>query len=542
MVKQAGPYYLHLKMAFTTAMKVGFQHRRYLNCILSDKLHMRYLSFAITVCIALFLPHNRVFSQKVTQEESFPHTGTHFYYPGTTVHDTWYLNYRDTIHLFHLPNIQHATSIDCINWETMETIMRDELPYNIESWTGCTVEHDGNIYLYWTSNTLHEKRFLNAISLAVSEDGGKTFEFHPDNPIIKPDARWYLTENDPIPLYDYHAKNNLGLLDWRDIYIIKDSTTGIFHGYITSRMRGKKNEFESACIARVSSKDLVHWETHPPVFSTGRWGCHEVPTVLNLQGKWYLTAMGQHPREGVYPANDSSIKWANVVAVANSPEGPFQLIEDNCLLAGDETSDGYSLRTVEFKGDILAFTCRVTKSEKVNIVLSLPTKLVPRNDGGLLDLYWSGNDKAFGKKHSIKPQSIDGKETLTELPDVGRAYMAKTTIKIEDATAAGISFGNTCDGQGFTLYLNAKEKRVEIVRGDKPGENILWCRNWKIEPDRKYQLRFVFIDNLTTVYVNEQHVVNKYIGETKGGSTAIKSIGGRAQFTDIFFWEPKHVG
>ncbi len=57
--------------------------------------------------------------------------------------------------------------------------------------------------------------------------------------------------------------------------------------------------------------------------------------------------------------------------------------------------------------------------------------------------------------------------------------------------------------------------------------------------NREYQLRFVFIDNLTTVYVDERHATNRYIGEVVRGAIALSAADGPAQFRDISFWEPK---
>lgn len=466
--------------------------------------------------------------------------------PGVRVHDPWLLNVDGTIHLFHLFDVWHATSQDGVHWTPDRAILPDsaftaaERTYHSEQgvWTGCAVEHEGKIFLFWTGNKGIKQRFCNRICLSISSDGGKTFTHHPDNPIIRSDARWYDTENDPTPAYDYHAKTHpwsggvdgkLALMDWRDIAIIKDPKTGLFHGYITARLRDRKDGQDSACIAQVTSRDLVHWEVHPPAFQCGLWGLHEVPDAFQLGGKWYLTMMADYPREGVRYGDDPLLRWGHLVAEADTPEGPFKLVKNNCLMAGVSPlpNSYYSMRSVEFNGERLVFAC----GEK----LSLGVKLKPREGGGLQDVWWPENEKLFGPKQQLEVR--DGQRTTVEFPTAGgNTFMLTATLNLGTASAAGITFQKVGQEDRSTLFLDSKNGCFDWVAGEQPGQGRVAARTWPFEPGSTHTVRVVCVDQHVVVYIDDNYVINGrgLIVPTAGVSLA--SFGGKAELQDVCYW------
>jgi hypothetical protein len=467
--------------------------------------------------------------------------------PDSLTHDPWFLNIDGKVHLFHLDGPWHASSADCVNWQVKKNLdfQHQNLPYLCsEPWTGCAMYHEGKIFLFWTSNQWINNRFCNSICLAISEDGGETFKQHQSNPIIKADPRWYDTESDPTPPYDYHGKfhqredKNLNLMDWRDISIIKDPGTGIFHGFITARLRGKEDEHESACIARVTSKDLLHWEVHPPAFIPGTWGLHEVPTVFELNQKWYLTVMGSYPLPGNFYAGDSCVGWSHLVGQADNLEDEFILVEGNGIMSGNGSRDGYSMRTVKFKGEMLAFDIRHTTDG--HKVLSQGVKLLARKEGGLDDLYWAGNDKRFGPDLSMAPEMIRGQRKLGMVPENDGAYMLRAKIRLVKDCSAGITFGQTKDHPGYTFFLDPENNRVELVKGQEPGKDVFFGRRWDIEPNGEYQIRFVFINNLCELYVNERLVGNVSPKDMHSGGVSLITCKGKANFSELHYCGPNY--
>ena len=476
--------------------------------------------------------------------------GTHLYQPpGVRVSDPWLLNVSGTVHLFHLDDVWHATSRDCLQWEPQQAILPDasftaaERKYHSEKevWTGCAVQHEGKIYLFWTGKIGINRRLCNRTCLSISSDGGKTFTHHPDNPIIKSDPRWYDTENDPVPEYPYHAKTHdwsggvdgkMALQDWRDIAIIKDPKTGLFHGYIVARLRGKTNDKESACIARVTSKDLIHWDVHPPAFNPGLWGLHEVPDVFQMGGRWYLTAMACYPKEGVCYGDDPLLKWGHVVGEADTPEGPFKLVKDNCIMAGIDQSRGYySMRTVEFKTERLAFACR----DK----LSLAVKLVPREGGGLQDVWWPDNEKLFGEKKGLELGEVRGEPTIEAPPASDDSFMITACMELGTTTAAGITFRKADGGLPNTLFLDSKRGRFEWVTGDTLGAGAIAARTWPIQPGGKHTIRVISIDQHVVVYLDDRYVMNAPGFKLETGGLALTSVGDEAKLCDIQYWGPR---
>ena len=88
----------------------------------------------------------------------------------------------------------------------------------------------------------------------------------------------------------YHGKTHdwsggvdgkMALMDWRDIAIVKDPKTGLFHGYITARLRGRKNDRIRPASHGCTSRDLVHWEVHPPAFHWASGVCMKCPMSFN---------------------------------------------------------------------------------------------------------------------------------------------------------------------------------------------------------------------------------------------------------------------
>ena len=103
------------------------------------------------------------------KQETAPR-GTHLYQPtGVRVHHPWLVNVNGTVHLFHLNDVWHATSQDCVHWEPDRAILPHsaftaaERNYHSEQdvWTGCAVQHEGKIFLFWTGNKGINQRFCN---------------------------------------------------------------------------------------------------------------------------------------------------------------------------------------------------------------------------------------------------------------------------------------------------------------------------------------------------------------------------------------------
>ncbi|MDL2327206.1 glycoside hydrolase family 32 protein [Ruminococcaceae bacterium OttesenSCG-928-A11] len=84
----------------------------------------------------------------------------------------------------------HAVSRDLLHWQHLPIALAPSEPY--DSWeaggcfSGSTVLHGGLVYAFYTGVCGRDGQAYQTQCLAVSRDGGTTFEKHPANPLIQP--------------------------------------------------------------------------------------------------------------------------------------------------------------------------------------------------------------------------------------------------------------------------------------------------------------------------------------------------------------------
>ena len=127
--------------------------------------------------------------------------------PGMSMWDTWYLQRGDETHMFHLQlrrdkarrgsddgSIGHAVSRDLIHWKELPVALckGPQGSYD-DSWslfTGCAVEHNNTVHLFYCGNHQPADRCRQSMCLATSPSSdGVNFTRHAGNPIIEPDPR-----------------------------------------------------------------------------------------------------------------------------------------------------------------------------------------------------------------------------------------------------------------------------------------------------------------------------------------------------------------
>ena len=469
----------------------------------------------------------------------------HYYPPGMFVWDTWYLHCAGSTHLFHLQvkrpdssrpeeydrSIGHAISKDLLSWEEMPLALRrgDKGAYDDGTlYTGCAVEHEGIIYLFYCSNHSQDGRRRQAMCLATSTDG-ITFTKYPNNPIIEPDPRWYYTLSDPPPPFPHHSQPNF---DCRDLAVVKDPSGDGWLGYVVMRRKGQSDAFHSASIALCRSKDLVNWEVDQPCCTPNRFNCFEVPDVFQLDGRWYMVALtgdgyGQEKRW-----SDHGITAATIVFQADRPEGPFQEVKDNLLLASNN-QQGFSARTVELDGERLML---YTRSEGGSGRLSWPVKLIPRPGGGLLPICWAGIEKEFRPPQQMPTTLVEAEnggtlQPLDGLPSTDRNYLMDATVQLKDAEAAGVIFGlDQSNGSGALVSLDTGGQ-VSLMWA--PDQSLLQARHWPIHAGGTYRLRLVVVDTMVEVYVDDVLVINSYLPGLTAGHAALSVRDGAARFSKL---------
>ena len=473
--------------------------------------------------------------------------------PGMSMWDTWYLQRGDETHMFHLQlrrdkarrgsddgSIGHAVSRDLIHWKELPVALRKgpQGSYD-DSWslfTGCAVEHNNTVHLFYCGNHQPADRCRQSMCLATSPSSdGVNFTRHAGNPIIEPDpARYYSIHEPPAP-FKFHAWPHI---DCRDLAVVPDPSGAGWLGYVMMRRKGQADAFHSSCITLCRSKDLVHWEVGDPVCTPNRFNCFEVPDVFKLGDKWYLIALtgdgyGQSQRW-----SDPNVTAATIVFQADRPEGPFEEVKDNLLLASTG-QQGYSARTVERQGERLMLYTRVSEPYAR---LAWPVKLEPRVGGGLNPTYWPGLDKAFGTAQDLPAMRMDAPQErlvrpLPGVPASASSFMVTATVEFQGANAAGIQFGQSGTQPGFAVELRPQEAPAGQMSLVAPSGKAIQTRHWPL-PKSTHQLRLIVVEQMVDVYVDDVLVINRCVPELRPGPIGLAARGGSVAFKGIRYTTP----
>jgi beta-fructofuranosidase len=204
---------------------------------------------------------------------------------------------------------------------------------NYTTWTGSILRHEGLWYMLYTGSSRAEKGLIQRIGLATSADL-MTWSKYADNPILTADPRWY--EQLDSALWHDQA--------WRDPWLFEYD--GMFHAFITARgLAGEPSA--RGVIGHAVSDDLLHWQCRPAIAHPGEFGQLEVPQLVEISGRWYVFfCVGYKQFSAVRRARPEA---ADVIGthylVGDGPLGPFEMIEDDFLLA-DSSGSHYAGKAV----------------------------------------------------------------------------------------------------------------------------------------------------------------------------------------------------
>ena len=456
---------------------------------------------------------------------------------GMTMWDPWFVVHEGQAHLFHLQrrsgsnrtaaeadHIGHATSRDLIHWtEQPLTVGPGEKGglEDLQPWTGCTVVKDGVFHLFYTMRSSRDDARNQHIGLATSRDL-VTWHRHPGNPVIAPDPRWYVHEGKPEP------DNKVGC---RDMKIVRDPAGNGWIGFFAATVPAEE-EAEAACIAVARSKDLIHWEQMPPAFVPKRYGEVEAHDVFPLGGKWWMTCLTSHGHGNRGSFADPNVVRGTIVAMADKPEGPYREPAPGYALLGGDLTAGNTVSTVEFEGKRYAFF-----QEGPQLSPPLELNVTPE---GRLRMMWSERQNAWrgasllpdklpqpvsirthqtggltaGKWELAADGSYRGKSrTGSQVADLGfgAADMeVEATVTLKSGVAAGLVLRTKRSAPypegDFVFALDAKDGC--IFGASLTMYSSMNRRQFRVEPNRAYQLRLCVRGDRYELYVDDELVLH----------------------------------
>jgi len=512
---------------------------------------------------------------------------------GMNMWDTWCIEHEGKIHLLHLQTLAHETkrpkedanwlghaiSSDGLYWEEQPQPFGPNTPGtrdDLQPWTGCLFTHAGTYYLYYTMRSSIDATCGQHIGLATSRDM-KTWERHPNNPIISPDPKWYISHERPLPptvVDPAKPGEKRDVVDCRDLVIARDPKGKGFWGFYAARTWAEESA-EQSVIACVHSDDLIHWTHRPPAFAPRKYNCIEVPDVYQINGRWYLTCLTGNHYGSRRIFSDANVTKGTIFAVSDRPEGPYKEIEyDNVILGGNGWSAGYSLRTVMFQNERLAFYTQQYPEDQT-ATISPPMRLRASADGRLR-LAYSPRVQGWRDRQIISPSDppaiasqpvnhpqwsgkggrwlmddskyLGQSHTNYQIADLGigaPSMEVEATVKLLDGAGAGLVLRHGSEPHwvtgDFVFAIDAADQRVYAGRAAEFEE--VYARSFLVERGRAYHVRLcargprveMFIDDDLYVQftMKKPYPLNRTLG--------LFVDHGRAEISGVSAWALKTV-
>lgn len=288
--------------------------------------------------------------------------------------DTWLLPNGSEYHLFFMQTdsgqpanewstLGRAVSTDLVHWQPLPPLPVKGPPGAWDHYpvmTGTTVKVGDRFALFYNS---HKDNCQMGVMFSPDL---KTWTKAHENPVLVSKGPYY------------------GGKDWRDISVYHDKEQDLWHGYLCAQTAGEK---PAACIGHVTSKDLIHWDYLPPVFTSADFIEMEVPDYFELAGHHYLIFSSVRSRKDTSGRQKASGCW---YVMSERRDGPYRLPDRPLLLgAGQGRFDNYVARTIPFGDTRMLYQQTVGGPTVWGTV-----KLVRQHPDGTLWLqYWPGLDQ-----------------------------------------------------------------------------------------------------------------------------------------------------
>ena len=309
-------------------------------------------------------------------------------------HDVTTVDGRIHLHHLCLPNqdvVAHAVSEDGILFTPAPAAIRTGDPGACDDdmiWTMHTVRHPrtGVYMMYYTACSLAEGGQVQRVALATSTDFIH-WRKHPGNPVLTAAAPHYVD-----------SLKDLGRVPFRDPFVFIEED-GLMHMLVCAQT-AQGDRLRRGCVAHAVSEDGFAWRLLPPLYAPAQFDDLETPSLLKLDGRYYLFFKEfRGPRTFYRMADSLAGPW-------RTPEWDEPLPPDNAVM-----------RFCEWQGRILAYTwfrCKPDwpfRGPALHAILP-PKEVQVRPDGRLRCASFSGwSTRHMGPTIPLPPQEWKPLET-----------------------------------------------------------------------------------------------------------------------------------
>lgn len=489
-----------------------------------------------------------------TQHAATDRSGHLNYHPeGLYVWDVWFFTRGDEVHMIHLQKkrpgsrrpdeddgaLGHAVTTDLLTWTELPIALYRGPAGSIDDldlFTGCTYEHEGKYYTFYTARAGREKGIYQRICLATSDD---TIHWtkHPE-PVIVPDRRWYTKE------------------DCRDLIIQRHPQTGEFHGFYAAGI-ARKELVERNVIAHVRSRDLIRWTHEPPAFLPEGHAVVECPDVFYLKGRWWMTCNAGHQYGARAHFTDPYVTWGTIYASADRIEGPYREAGDNVLI-GSMEFNGFCCRSAVWKGKRYLFygqgerIDRRDRGEGTTGTITTPKILNVSPQGKLRPIYSPLIEERTGNALIQNPTSAQLDEVGGRFGTSGEWWVKDDQIKAISRKSWSARF---CGPEADNLILSA-DLRLDQGRAiglmfrqfltvflDYQEQRIMFTHVFQFQPldsrrlqlirGSHYQMRLVAKKEFCEVYLDNALVLNFVRYQPVKGRIGLYIEAGEGSFSNI---------
>ncbi len=442
--------------------------------------------------------------------------------------DTWIFPAEDIIHLFHLQKaaggpsmIGHAVSTDLVHWNPCDPIPTQGPPGTWDTGggglTGMVIRHgDGYAMTYGSTVNVLLGR-AQQIGIMFSSDLYQ-WKKCAQNPVLK-----------AVSPYMHQQVRYTEGIEWRDAYLLR-----VDRGYealICARMPDGR-----ACIARMQSKDLIHWRPLAPMATPPVFQC-EVPEYFSMGDKHYLifscggfviaSGGGGHGRLLDEKSRKDTI--GTYYLVSDSRTGEYLMPEDSLLLgSGNGRFDCYVGRTIVMKGQRMLYHHNWGSRPS----LGAPKVIRQSEDGSLWLQYWdelsrletgvvlnritaeSEREKDWKLVANRLVGHKDEGISISTLSPILSDFNLSCTVRIEEGKQAAVVFRyDEKTDKGLALTVNAQSGKVEIAAVEKGQISTRDAVLLGIRPSEEHTIRIFARSEFADCYVDDKLVFSTVVDD-----------------------------